>query len=68
MSTLIDQVKLSRRRVAVGESVRVQVKPVDPIADITINGIYGAHQFVQFRNPGTFNVVVSPCSAKRSSR
>jgi hypothetical protein len=30
MGTLIDQVKFSRRRVAVGDSVRVQVRPADP--------------------------------------
>src|SRR5664280_2536931 len=59
MSTLIDQMKFSRRRVAVGESVRVQVIPADRNADVTINGIYGARQFVQFRNPGTYNIVVT---------
>src|SRR5665647_1758346 len=59
MSALIDQVKFSRRRITVGESVRVQVSPADRNADITINGIYGARQFVQFRNPGTYNIVVT---------
>jgi hypothetical protein len=59
MSTLISQVKYSRRRIAVGESVRVRVSPTDPATDITINGIYGARQFVQFRNPGTYTIVVT---------
>jgi hypothetical protein len=59
ISALIDEVKFSRRRIAVGESVRVQVSPADRNADITINGIYGARQFVQFRNPGTYNIVVT---------
>ena len=65
MSTLIDRVKFSRRRVAVGESVRVQVIPADRNADITINGIYGARQFLQFRNPGTYNIVVTAMLGKQ---
>jgi hypothetical protein len=65
VSTLIDQVKFSRRRVAVGESVRVQVRPADPSADITVNGIYGARQFVQFRNPGTYHIVVTVMVGKQ---
>ncbi len=59
MSALIDQVKFSRRRITVGESVRVQVSPGDPTTDVTINGIYGARQFVQFRSPGTYHIVVT---------
>ena len=59
MRALIDQAKFSRRRIAVGESVHVQIKPADSRADITVNGIYGARQWVQFRNPGTYNIVVT---------
>ncbi|MEO7015289.1 MAG: hypothetical protein ABI130_04555, partial [Leifsonia sp.] len=59
MGTLIKQAIFSRRRITVGESVRVQVKPADPRTDIAIDGIYGAPQFVQFRTPGTYNIVVT---------
>ena len=59
MGTLIGHAKFSRRRVTVGQSVRVQVTPTDPRTDIAINGVYGARQFVQFRFPGTYNIVVS---------
>jgi hypothetical protein len=59
MGTLIDHARFSRRRIVVGESVRVQVRPSDPRTDIAIDGIYGARQYVQFRNPGTYNIVVT---------
>ncbi len=59
MGTLIDQAKFSRRRISVGESVYVQIKPSDPRTDIAIDGVYGPRQFVQFRSPGTYNIVVT---------
>lgn len=59
MGSLIDAVTLSRKRVTVGQSVRVRVKASDPVADVMINGVYGATQFVQFRTTGTYNVVIT---------
>jgi hypothetical protein len=59
MFKLIKKVKLSKKNPAVGESIRVQVQLSDPSADVSINDVYGANQFLQFRTPGTFTVVVT---------
>jgi hypothetical protein len=59
MSSLIKSVKLSKNRVVVGESMRVWVTTTDPTADVMIDGIYGAVQWVQFADPGSFTVVVT---------
>ncbi len=65
MVNLIKKVKLSKKNPAVGESIRVQVQLSDPAADVSINDVYGANQFLQFRNPGTFTVVVTAALGKK---
>ena len=59
MGDLIKKVTLSKKRLVVGESLRVQVQVTDADADVMIDGIYGANQFLQFRGPGTYTVVVT---------
>jgi hypothetical protein len=59
MATLIKKLRLSKKKLVAGESIRAEVQLSDPAADATINGVYGANQFLQFRNPGTFTVVVT---------
>jgi len=59
MATLIKSVKLSKKQLVVGESVRVQVQVTDPAADVMIDGIYGPIQFLQFRLPGTYTIVIT---------
>jgi hypothetical protein len=65
MVKLIKRVKLSKKSPAVGESIRVQVELSDPAADVCINGVYGANQFLQFRNPGTFTIVMTAALGKQ---
>ncbi len=65
MGNLIKKVKLSKKNPTVGESIRVQVQLSDPAADVSINGVYGASQFLQFRDPGTFTVVVTAALGKQ---
>ena len=65
MGNLIKKVKLSKKNPAAGESIRVQVQLSDPAADVSINGVYGASQFLQFRDPGTFTVVVTAALGKQ---
>ena len=43
---LIKKVTLSKKQVTVGESLRVDVQLLDPAADVMINGVYGAGQFL----------------------
>ena len=65
MITLIKSVKLSKKNPAVGESIHVQVQLSDPAADVNINGVYGANQFLQFPDPGSFTVVVTATLGQR---
>ena len=65
MANLIKKVKLSRKNPSIGESIRVEVQLSDPAADVTINGVYGANQYLQFRSPGTFTVVVTAALGKQ---
>jgi hypothetical protein len=65
MVNLIKRVKLSTKSPAVGESIRVQVDLSDAAADVSINGIYGTNQFLQFRSPGTFTLVVTAALGKQ---
>src|ERR1700751_1472910 len=65
MVNLIKKIKISKKNPAVGESIRVQVQLSDPAADVSINDVYGANQFLQFRNPGTFTVVVTAALGKQ---
>jgi hypothetical protein len=62
---LIEKVKLSKKHLVVGESLRVEVQVSDPAADVLINGIYGANQFLQFRTPGSYTVVVTATLGKQ---
>ena len=59
MAGLIKKVKLSKKKLVVGESLGVDVQVSNQAADVTINGIYGAKQYLQFRNPGSYTVVVT---------
>ena len=59
MKHLIKKVTVSKKHVVVGESLRVQVQVTDAAADVMINGIYGANQFLQFRTPGSYTVVIT---------
>jgi len=59
MGNLIKQVSLSKKQLVVGESLRVDVQVSDPSADVMIDGVYGARQYLQFRNPGSYTVVVT---------
>jgi Carboxypeptidase regulatory-like domain len=65
MVSLIKRVKLSKKNPVTGESIRVEVQLIEPTADVTINGVYGANQFLQFRTPGTFTVVVTAALGKQ---
>jgi hypothetical protein len=65
MANLIKKVKLSKKNPTVGESIRVQVQVSDPAADVSINGVYGANQYLQFRHPGTFAVVATAALGKQ---
>jgi hypothetical protein len=59
MGSLIKQVKLSKKQLVVGETLRVDVQVSDPATDVMIDGVYGAGQYLQFRNPGSYTVVVT---------
>jgi hypothetical protein len=59
MKHLIKKVTLSKKHLVVGESLRVQVQVTKAAADVMINGIYGACQFLQFRSPGSYTVVIT---------
>jgi hypothetical protein len=65
MGNLIKKVKLSKKNPTVGESIRVEVQVSDPAADVSINGVYGANQYLQFRNPGSYTVVVAAALGKQ---
>jgi hypothetical protein len=67
MGELIKKVTLSQKHLVVGDSLRVEVQLKDTASDVTINGIYGANQFLQFRNPGSYTVVTA-AEETRSSR
>jgi hypothetical protein len=59
MKGLIKKITLSKKQLVVGESLRVQVHVTDAAADVMIDGVYGATQFLQFRNPGSYTVVIT---------
>jgi hypothetical protein len=65
MVNLIKSVKLSKKNPAVGESIRVQVQLSNPAADVSINDVYGPNQYLQFRSPGSFTVVVAAALGKQ---
>jgi hypothetical protein len=64
MVNLIKSVKLSKKNPTVGESIHIQVQLSDQAADVSINGLYGANQYLQFRSPGSFTVVVAAALGK----
>lgn len=65
MDNLIKKVKLSKKHLVVGESLRVEVKVSDPATHVMIDGVYGANQFLQFRDPGSYTVVVTAALASK---
>src|SRR5216683_5629080 len=56
---LIKKVKLSKKNLVVGEPLLVQVDVSDAAVDVSINGIYGARQFIQFPHPGSYTVAIT---------
>lgn len=58
MPPLIRHVKVSKRTAVVGESIKVDVE-IDPGADVLVNNVHGASQFLQFENAGRHSIVVS---------
>ena len=65
MSSLISKVSLSKKNPTVGESIRVQVQVTNSATDVSISGVYGASQFLQFRDPGSFTIVVTAALGKK---
>jgi hypothetical protein len=65
MKDLIKKIMLSKKHLLVGESLRVQVQVTDAAADVMIDGIYGATQFLQFRDPGSYTVVITAVVGER---
>jgi hypothetical protein len=49
----------------VGESLHIQTQITDPAAEVMINGIYGASQFLQFRAPGNYTIVITALFGKK---
>ncbi len=47
MVNLIKTVKISQKNPALGESIRVRVQVSDPAADVSMNNVYGANQYLQ---------------------
>jgi len=43
-------VKLSKKKLTAGESIRVEVQLSDAARDVTNNGVYGPSQFLQYRD------------------
>ena len=62
---LIKKVKVSKKNPAVGETILVQVQLSDTSANVSINGVYGANQYLQFRSTGTFTIVVTAALGKQ---
>lgn len=65
MKPLITDTKVSKKVVAIGESVRVEVSTSDPKVEISINNVPGARQFVQFPAPGKRTLVITATLGKR---
>ena len=65
MKALIGRVRLSKRDMFIGESVRVEVKTTDPSADVTIGNIVGGSQYLQFDEAGSHTIVISASLGKR---
>jgi hypothetical protein len=59
MRNLIKTITLSKKGLVVGESLRVEVQVSEADAEVMINGIYGPKQFLQFRDPGSYTIVVT---------
>jgi len=64
-TVLIKKVKLSKTQLVVGESICVEVQVSDPATDVMINGICGTKQFLQYRNPGSYTIVVTAMLAEK---
>jgi hypothetical protein len=65
MAVLIKKFKLSEKKLTAGATIRAEVQLSDPNADVTINGVYGANQFLQFPNSGSFTVVATAALGKQ---
>lgn len=58
MSKLIKNIIISKYTAFVGESIKVTVDTNDNDTEVTVNGIYGSQQFLQFKSSGTYTVVI----------
>jgi NADH dehydrogenase/NADH:ubiquinone oxidoreductase subunit G len=59
MTSLIQAVKLSCHKAAVGESIRVDARTTDPTADVSVNNAAGAHHFLQFDTTGSHTIAIT---------
>src|SRR5438093_9270220 len=64
MAKLIRKVNLSHHTATVGESIRVDVETASADIGVEINGVRGAHQYLQFRHEGSCTVAVTAWHGK----
>lgn len=61
LSQLISSITISKNECQVGESVKIEVQTLNPLATVKVNGIYGSSHFLQFNTTGkkTISIIAS---------